>query len=225
MGILLIIIGIICFIAGISIIISDKKAKTEKDCISYSTTNQNSESEVSQKTKNEADNKFKKIQDFDENEQKGFKFEQFIENLVLREKLFVLEDHRRDVKTVDGKLPISSRYPDYDFLLKLKGGNNVRFSVECKYRSRFFNDTIHWAEPYQIKTYTQYEAEKNTSVFVALGVGGKPEEPKEVYMIPISDAQSPDLNRNDLQQYRLKIKEDTKLFFDTKEKRFIVNKQ
>jgi len=44
-------------------------------------------------------------------------------------------------------------------------------------------------------------------------------------MIPISDAQSPDLNRNDLQQYRLKIKEDTKLFFDTKEKRFIVNKQ
>ena len=225
MGILLIIIGIICFITGISIILSDKKTTPEKDNVSYSTTNQKSESEASQKTNNETDNKFKKIQDFDENEQKGFNFEQFIENLVLREKLFVLEDHRRDVKTVDGKLPISSRYPDFDFLLKLKSGNNVRFSIECKYRSRFFNDTIHWAEPYQIKTYTQYEAEKSTTVFVALGVGGKPENPKEVYMIPIHSAQSPDLNRNDLQQFRLKIKEDTKLFFDTKEKRIIVSKQ
>lgn len=204
MSTLIIIIGIICIIIVINKI--KGKKNTDKGPTSYTNTNASSQKQNKEQ--------FKQIQDFDENEQKGFLFEQFIENLVLREKQFILEDHRRDVKTTDGTLPLSSKYPDFDFLLNRK----VRFSIECKYRSRFYNDSIHWAEPYQIKNYTEYEAGKETTVFVAIGIAGTPENPEFVYLIPLRDIKSTDLSIDFLLPYIIDIKSDTKLYFDIKNK-------
>lgn len=60
------------------------------------------------------------------------------------------------------------------------------FAIECKWRRDFFKDRIDWAGDFQIRNYNDFQREQKMPVFVALGVGGTPEAPENLYLVPLS---------------------------------------
>jgi hypothetical protein len=115
--------------------------------------------------------------------EKGLAFENYIVEQFARNKdFFTLLEWRSD-KFYKGIFPESNRDPDlvYQFASK----DFVRtFSVECKYRSgMLFNNTINLMTEDKYRIYQTFHRTK-MPVYIALGVGGRPNRPKEIYLIP-----------------------------------------
>lgn len=66
----------------------------------------------------------------------------------------------------------------------------------------------------QLENYQKYQEENNQDVFVALGIGGNPEEPNNFYLIPLRDLSMYSVTPDFIKPYRLDTKQA--LFFDSK---------
>lgn len=77
------------------------------------------------------------------------------------------------------------------------------FAVECKWRRDFFKDRIDWAGDFQIRNYNDFQREQKMPVFVALGVGGTPEAPGTLYLVPLSRLKYGFATRDYLQPFLL----------------------
>lgn len=186
MGIVLIIIGLAAVAAGIYLFVNDKKVEesptSSVETLPLSVQN----TEIDQKT---------------ENEKKGLDFEKWVIS-KFPEKYYKLLDWKGD-KIVEGRYPESSRYPDLEFELQLSDGKiSEKFSVECKWRSSFYQGAVNWASQEKIAIYNKFSEERNQEVFLVLGVGGEPSAPNSVYVIPLKSAQQSRLKEADLEQYK-----------------------
>lgn len=137
---------------------------------------------------------------------KGREFEDFILELFdLNEtKAYSLLEWRSDKSTGDVS-PLSNGYPD--FVLEYKNGKkNIKFSVECKWRS---NIPIRIAkpliEPEQLDRYKEYSIEKGQEVYIILGVGGEPSMPEELYLIPLDSLQETLSNPSMLRRFKREV--------------------
>jgi hypothetical protein len=130
--------------------------------------------------------------------EKGLAFENYIVEQFARDKNFTLQEWRSD-KFHQGIFPQSNRDPDlvYQYVYK----DFVRtFSVECKYRSSsLFNSTVRLMREDKYRIYEAFHRTK-MPVYIALGVGGKPNRPKEVYLIPF-DHVKPVMTMEELFKY------------------------
>lgn len=75
---------------------------------------------------------------------------------------------------------------DPDVLLMTRSGKD-RFAIECKYRSHWWNSPEHgqcieWAREDQYRRYVGFEKRRGIQVYVAIGVGGSPSDPAELYV-------------------------------------------
>jgi hypothetical protein len=118
-----------------------------------------------------------------EDSPKGYDFEKFIVERF-DGTYFTLLEWRSD-KFHNGKFPISSTLPDLEYEFN-SNRHKVKFAVECKWRKGFFDYKLEWAKPYQIANYKNYEAANGIRVFVVIGIGGLPENPESLYIIPLS---------------------------------------
>jgi uncharacterized membrane protein YtjA (UPF0391 family) len=118
----------------------------------------------------------------EEESQKGYDFEKFIVERF-DDAYFNLLEWRSD-KFHNGKFPISSTLPDLEYEFN-SNRHRIKFAVECKWRKSFFDYKIEWAKPYQITNYKNYEAANGIKVFIVIGVGGLPENPASVYIVPL----------------------------------------
>jgi len=113
------------------------------------------------------------------NKQKGDDFEEYIIQLLGKQ-----EDIKFVGKVSDyhknGVSALENMEPDLKFRL-----HNSPFAVECKWRKTFKRGNITWAQDYQVKNYKNYQKLKNEKVFVALGIGGEPNAPEKLYIIPL----------------------------------------
>ena len=139
-----------------------------------------------------------------ESKQKGNAFEKYIESIILSNNQFTCVDHRRYEKVTSGKLPESSKYPDYDFARK-EGNKKIMFSIECVVRKNFFKGNIDWAKDYQIKNWNNFQKQKGWPVFVIIGIvgNGTYDQPEDVFMLPLERAQEPQLSKSYLANYKL----------------------
>jgi len=55
--------------------------------------------------------------------------------------------------------------------------------VKVKYRTDFFSGTIDWYKPFQLKQYQ--EINRETPVYIILGVGNRPHSPCKCFLIPV----------------------------------------
>lgn len=114
---------------------------------------------------------------------KGTRFEQYVSTLF-PEPDFVVVDRTRDVSKFLDRRVESDMHPDFMFRNQKTGKN---FAVECKWRGRWAYDKNRelgiWWNRWQGDRYAAYEKESGTPVFVAFGIGGSPERPKEVYFL------------------------------------------
>lgn len=152
----------------------------------------------------------------EDNKAKGDAFEKFVVK-KFNPKYFTLQEWRSD-KYVDGTYAVSNHFPDLEvnFELKSKGIHDV-LAIECKWRKNYYKDGIEWAKNYQMTNYKEYAAKLNIPVYVMIGVGGEPNQPEELFIVPLKKMASNTISKAALAQYK---KDDTHsgLFWDSETK-------
>jgi hypothetical protein len=127
----------------------------------------------------------------------GLEFEKFVVAKFARNKKFTLLEWRSD-KFHLGIFPESNRNPDLEY--KYQEGNLARtFSIECKYRSRVFTGSIILMNETKYGIYEAFHRSK-MPVYILLGVGGGPEWPEELYLIPFQHLK-PKMSYGELTKY------------------------
>ena len=115
----------------------------------------------------------------EKNKQKGDDFEDYLIQLIGKQNdvQFVgkVSDYHKD-----GVSALENVEPDLKFKFK-----NIPFAVECKWRRSFVNGKINWAKNYQVKNYNDYSKSKKEKVFVAIGIGGSPNAPEKLFLVPL----------------------------------------
>lgn len=146
----------------------------------------------------------------DYNKKNGHDFEKYIVKRFDR-KYFKILEWAGD-KYVDGNYAKTTIQPDILFEFKLKDSKEA-FSVECKWRSKFYKNGIELATVEQIKRYKDFEREKNIPVFMALGIGGKGKSPERVFFIPLKKISSNFIAVEQLKEFEKK--NESKFYFDS----------
>lgn len=133
---------------------------------------------------------FNSVNQNDLNKTKGNAFEEYIVGLFdVTSGRFNLKHWRSDKLANSGMYAESNKYPDLEFAFK-GDYKTDKFAIECKYRSSFYNGVITWAEPRQIQNYINYEREYKIKVFVAIGIGGSPNYPNRLFIVPLEQIHS-----------------------------------
>lgn len=114
--------------------------------------------------------------------EKGRLFEEYITTLF-NQQSFKRVAWRKSERFIDRVMHPGHSNPDLEF--KLFGKRNYHFAVECKWRQEFIDNEIQWAEPHQIIIYNSFQREHKIPVFIALGVGGMPQAPEDLYIMPL----------------------------------------
>jgi hypothetical protein len=143
--------------------------------------------------------------------EKGNDFEKFVVQ-KFNKKYFKIIEWAGD-KYVNGIYAETSKQPDLRIKFSLYEIEK-EFAVECKYRSYYYKGGIDWAKENQRSNYQSYSEANGIVTFVVIGVGGKPESPDELFIVPLQDLKSDFISKSDLSQY---IKSDfivNKFFFE-----------
>lgn len=134
----------------------------------------------------------------DPNYHKGADFERYVAGLFTQKsEYFAIHDWTRDNYDKSTGLNVESN-TNPDLVIRYKP-TNEKFAVECKYRSGFYRSqkingpVVKWASPDQIRRYNAYARANSTPVFVVIGVGGSPKNPKMMFCIPLEKAKYPEI--------------------------------
>lgn len=112
-------------------------------------------------------------------EMKGRLFEQFVVSLLGPNCRLLAW---RSDKIVGNTYAAENLLPDLQIRHKF-GRTKVEYFVECKYRSRWDDkDCVDLGDQY--KRYRHHAKSQGLELFIALGVGGMPSAPEELFVIP-----------------------------------------
>lgn len=133
---------------------------------------------------------------------KGVTFEGYVESLFSKQEWCIAESnaYRKLGRWVE-----SYSNPDFIFIHRR---TNKKIAVECKYKEKEY-ERILWAYEDQIERYQNFSQKQNIPVFVILGIGGRPKNPKRVFLVPLSQIKYPDVKID----YLEKFKRDPKKYF------------
>lgn len=147
----------------------------------------------------------------DVNAKAGLDFEKFIVQ-KFNPQYFKIKNWASD-KYVEGVYAETNLHPDLQLELTL-GKNKFPLAVECKWRSKRESEFIKFAENYQLERYQKFERDNGVPVFIVLGIGGKPSNPEELYVIPVNHFKKAVQHKSSLTTFRKKL--DNDFFFDEK---------
>jgi len=116
----------------------------------------------------------------------GALFEDYV-RLLFNQNSFYLRKWRKSGTIPKDASTLEYSYPDLE--LNFGGKNRHPFAVECKWRSRFRDGKISWAKKEQISRYVDFQNKTTMPVFVAIGVGGLPNNPEKLFVIPLNNIQ------------------------------------
>ncbi len=132
--------------------------------------------------------------------EKGFLFEKYIVQL-LDKKYFKVIEWRSDKIADNGLFAETSKLPDLE-IVYMDGQAEFKLAIECKWRQSFYNDGIDWSNKNQIDNYVTYQHKNRLPVFVAIGIGGTPSKPNELYLTSLDNVASfPNIFKSYLRQY------------------------
>ena len=150
------------------------------------------------------------------NQDKGRQFEEWIVK-KFNPAYFGIKEWRSD-KYVNGIYPESSVYPDLEIEFRLHDGRSI-LAVECKWRRDFLHDGktgVEWATPAQILNYQRFQQERRIPVFVVIGIGGEPNKPAELYIVPLDRLRYPFASSEYLAKFR-RTNTNTNFYYDSKQ--------
>lgn len=135
---------------------------------------------------------------------KGRRFEGYIEDLFRKNKEWKVERDNSYRKLSKGWV---ESYSDPDFVF-IHRRTNKKIAVECKYKPKEY-ERIFWAFEDQIEHYQNFSDKEKIPVFIIIGIGGKPKNPKTMFFVPLSLVKYPEVKMDYLQ----KFKRDSKKYF------------
>jgi hypothetical protein len=146
-----------------------------------------------------------------EKKEKGNEFEKFVVQ-KFNKKYFRILEWAGD-KYVNGIYAETTTQPDLRIKFTLHDIEK-EFAVECKYRSYFFKGGIDWAKDNQRTNYQNYSESKGIVTFVVIGVGGRADNPEELFIVPLQDLKSDFISHEDLRKYSKSDFSINKFYFD-----------
>ncbi len=132
--------------------------------------------------------------------QKGLAFEKYVTTLLPRQHGFQLVHWRGD-KYNKGVYALSSQWPDLEYQYS-RENHKYEFAIECKWRSTYYRGQIQLCDDHQLKNYQKFSEDKQIPVYIALGVGGSPDNPAELYIIPLDALSSNIIYRYELSRFK-----------------------
>ncbi len=142
--------------------------------------------------------------------EKGDQFEQFVVK-KFEQRYFTLKEWRSD-KGINGRYAESNKNPDLEIEFHLKGVKTT-FAVECKWRQNYYKGGVEWAKERQLERYNDFAIDRKIPVFIIIGVGGTPDNPDEIFVIPLNTLKFIFATANYLKKFKKKNK-DKNFFFD-----------
>ncbi|WP_111671752.1 hypothetical protein [Algoriphagus litoralis] len=147
---------------------------------------------------------------FDPDLNPGLAFERYVFQL-LNPRYFRL-DHWAGDKFLAGRYTSTHLDPDIQVTANTVEGR-FPIAVECKWRAKQEGDYIRFAEDKQLERYQEFSKETGKPTFIVLGLGGTPQAPEEVFLIPIHVFKRGSQHRASLVHYR-KPNPEVGFFFD-----------
>ena len=129
----------------------------------------------------------------------GQKFEEYVRKYLFIESYYDLVHKTHDYNT-NKDYVLSSLKPDFIFRDKW---TKREFYVEAKFRSGHYNNKIPWCNERQLARYQEYNREM--PVFVILGIGGDPNRPMFLSLIPLSQARYTDLFTSYIRKFDIEV--------------------
>lgn len=125
---------------------------------------------------------------------RGATFEGYVENLFNKQEWRIAESnaYRKLGRWVE-----SYSNPDFVFIHRK---TDKRVAVECKYKEKEYERVL-WAYEDQIENYQNFSVKTRTPVFVVIGIGGRPKNPKRMFFVPLSLVKYPDVKMGYLQKF------------------------
>ncbi len=143
--------------------------------------------------------------------QKGDDFEKYVVQKFSKSYFSIVE--WTGDKYVQGMYAKSNTNPDLTLKFKMKD-IETDLAVECKYRSDYYKNGVEWCTEQQLANYKTFATSKEIAVFVAIGMGGVPTAPEELFIIPLTELMSNFVDKSFLNQYRKEKIKDSNLFYD-----------
>ena len=180
MAYIFIIIGIALVGIGIYLLINKPQPLPQQQIINVvlpGSIEQKPQTDSKQKTNKEKIASIKSADDI--SKEKGNEFEDFIIQTIGKLDGIKFIGKNSDYHK-NGVSALENKEPDLKFAC-----NTHKLAIECKWRSAFHEGQIIWAENYQIDNYNKFQKENKQNVLIAIGIGGSPSKPKELYMVPL----------------------------------------
>lgn len=130
----------------------------------------------------------------------GESFESYARKYLFTERHFELLQKTHGYRSPKKNF-VPSTDPDFKFRDKRNG---KIFFVEAKYRKSFFKGQVTWCTGNQLLSYQQRNRE--CPVFILLGVGGNPDHPAFVSLIPLKQANFTILFKSHAEKYAIHFK-------------------
>ena len=140
----------------------------------------------------------------------GLTFEKFVFQL-LNPRFFRL-DHWAGDKFIAKRYTSTDLEPDIQVTANTAEGR-FPLAVECKWRAKQDGEYIWFSEDKQLERYQEFAKETGKPTFIVLGLGGQPNGPEDVYLIPIHAFKRGKQHRASLAHYR-KPNPEVGFFFD-----------
>jgi hypothetical protein len=130
----------------------------------------------------------------------GQAFEDYVVNF-LADKRFTLLDRTMDRKTSEGVYAESCKNPDLH-ISQTNGSSTIDYYIECKYRSAWKSGLAE-IKQYQIDRYKEFQRKEHRKVLFALGVGGKPEAPQTLMIVPLDSIKGAGIKQEWIGKYKI----------------------
>src|SRR3989344_455678 len=135
---------------------------------------------------------------------KGSRFEGYVEDLFRKNKEWKVERDNSYRKLWKGWV---ESYSDPDFVFTHRK-TNKKIAVECKYKEKEY-DRVFWAYEDQIEHYQNFSTKEKMPVFAVIGIGGRPRNPRRLFLVPLHLIKYPDIKLD----YLEKFERDPKKYF------------
>lgn len=129
---------------------------------------------------------------------KGDDFEDYVREWIFPQEDYDIIHKTHDYSTNSGDYIEDTLEPD--FLLRDRS-NKKEFYVEAKFRSDYWKGAIEWSYPKQLIRYKAID--KKRPLFIALGVGGEPDSPDEIFVFPVRTTKYPKLFESVLEKFEV----------------------
>ena len=147
----------------------------------------------------------------------GHEFENYMISLFNR-RHFKLLAWRSVLRTSAEVYDKTQSYPDLEF--QYADTRKYRFALKCEWREDFRDDRVYWSDPDTIRRYLQYQELHAVPLYVAIGIGGAPQNPQKLFVTLLDKLSvQNEITRGELSLYQRKP--EYKFRYDVNRRRLV----